>query len=104
MRHKAVQRVVKEVVVRTECDGCHKVESGEDPAGWAYFRSYHSDWGSESDESFESWDVCSFACYLTVVRKVFDDYTHDTPGRKTLSVDDKDWGFLHDMLATEKVS
>jgi hypothetical protein len=104
MKHKAPQRVVKEIVVRTECDHCHKVISGDDPDGWAYFRSYHNDWGYESAESWQDWDVCSYGCYLALVRKIFEDYGGDDVQNPTLSVDDKGWAFLRDMLATEKVS
>lgn len=103
MKRHRDERVVRRVVYQTVCDNCDKIADGEDPEGWYYFRSWHSDWGSESDESLERWDVCSYRCYLAVVRKIFEDYDkmHHNP---TLSIDNKDWAFLNDMLSTEKVS
>lgn len=95
MKHEAAESVIKKVVVRTECDGCGKIE-GPDPYGWLNFSSYHHDWGNDSIDSHDRWDVCSFGCYLTVVRRVFEDYGEQR--RPTLEIDAKDWWFVRDML------
>lgn len=84
----------------TTCDACGKTVDGEPESGWHHFGSYHSDWGNDSIESHEEWDVCSFECYLRIVRRCVEDYgerTHEA----TLVVDYKDFEFIETMLACE---
>lgn len=97
---RTVKMVEQKVVVRVTCDACGKT-SDPNPDGWHHFSSYHGDWGNDSVDSHDDHDACSFACYLSIVRKMFDDYAPaDFDGRgATLEVDGKDWWFLRDMLA-----
>jgi hypothetical protein len=114
---KRTEQVPKEVIYAYKCDHCTKVEEGErtqsgegdQPDGWHSFRSHHDDWGNDSIETFNNHDVCSWACYLAIVRKVFEDYgtppeiggAPRVPRRPypTLEIDGRDWYFVRDMLA-----
>lgn len=69
---------------------------GRDEPGWHHFSSSHGEWGNDSVESFEYHDACSWACYLTIVRRLLDDWPNGPPD--SLDVDDKDPAFLRDML------
>ena len=97
MRHKRDETVTKRVTYRTECDACHKQEEGDAPASWIHFSSSHSEWGNDSIESWDEHDACSFACYLTIVRKLVEDMWSDHP---SLVVDGKSVAFLKGMLAS----
>lgn len=99
------QAITEEVVYAIQCDNCVEradVKPGryvDAPQGWATFSSHHNDWGNDSIESSEQHDVCSWACYLAIVRRVFDDYGEDrVRTHATLVVDGHDWAFLKDML------
>lgn len=97
--------VTQEITTGVRCDACGKTAQmdkfGNPPAIWHHFMSGHSDWGNDSVESVEWWDVCSFACYLTIARKVFDDYGNTDGG--SLDFDDKSGAFVRDMLAHSPV-
>lgn len=97
MKNMREERVMKPVVYQTVCDGCGKTVEGEPPEGWTDFSSHHSDWGNDSVDTHQDYDVCSWACYLTVVRRVFEDYETLWPER-TLEVDGKDWHFIRGLL------
>jgi hypothetical protein len=84
----------QEVTYATRCDVCGKTGDGYEPDGWHNFSSHHSDWGNDSVESWEKWDVCSWACYLVKVRAILDDYGDG----HNLEVDEKDMAFVRDML------
>lgn len=80
MKNYRTELINKRVVFQTVCDACSKVE-GLDPDGWHHFNSYHHDWGNDSIESHEDHDACSWPCYLSIVREVFEGYhagTHST--------------------------
>lgn len=95
------RQVVREVTTAVECDACHRRVDGADPPGWHYFSSSHNDWGNDSIDSHEEYDVCSWECFLKVVREVFDEYSGvlGTNQREaTLEIDHHDWAFIKDML------
>lgn len=94
-QRKRIENVQKEVVYQTVCDACGKVGEGSEPKGWHRFDSHHGDWGNDSIESWDYHDVCSFSCYLEIVRKVVEDYGDGS----TLSVDEKDYEFIRGMLS-----
>jgi hypothetical protein len=95
VRRTRTEMTPKEVTYETQCDHCGKREKGYDPNGWHHFSSHHGDWGSDSVDSWEYFDACSFDCYLALVRKAFEGYGGYRP---TLEVDGKDWHFLQSMI------
>ena len=103
MKNTRTERVVKTVVYQTVCDACGKTAEGEEPDGWANFSSYHHDWGSASEETWEKWDACSFGCYLAIVHRLVDSYGDGLMRHPTLHVDGKDWWFLKGMLTAALV-
>ena len=112
------ESVQKPVTYGFVCDHCGKKAEhldrtypgdGVKPNGWHSFASYHGDWGNDSIESHEDWDVCSWGCYVAIVRKIVKDYGEPPvhgggrvgPPRRispTLTVDGRDWFLLRDML------
>ena len=94
--HTREEQVTKLVTYQTECDGCEKIEKGYRPKGWHQFDSNHGDWGNDSIESYDYFDVCSWGCYLKVVRRELDDYGEVQ--NPTLVIDEKDIFFIRSML------
>lgn len=99
-----VEQVPKEVTYAYRCDNCGRegtdltpTHSGNrDPApGWVSFTSHHDEWGNDSVESHDSHDVCSFHCYVAVVRHLLSEWE----GYPTLEIDDKDRCFMEGMVA-----
>jgi hypothetical protein len=64
-----------------------------DPDGWVELTSYHHERGNDSMDSHECHDVCSFECYVAVMRTLYEQ-NHDYP-----SADGKDLRFLEAPLA-----
>jgi hypothetical protein len=102
------QVTIESAVVRVTCDNCgktHNVTPPErhsfTPEGWVSFDSSHSDWGSDSGESYDTHDACSWKCYRAIVKKLVDDYARHEPAHPTLLVDDRDYSFLRDMVSDE---
>lgn len=93
----------RQVTVAIECDHCNRRVEEADPTGWHHFSSSHTDWGNDSIESVESHDVCSWACYLAIVRDLVNDYDKAKPMYPTLQVDEKDHAFLTDLLTAVPV-
>lgn len=80
MRKTRSEQVPRKVVYETVCDYCKKAAPGEDPDGWHHFSTGHSDWGNDSPESWEHWDVCSGACYMEILDRAVKDYGPKAPG------------------------
>jgi hypothetical protein len=102
MRHNRTELRPYQVTFKTECDadGCGNSAEGYDPNGWYHFDSQHGDLGNDSSESFQSWDACSWACYLNIVNQIWSDYGSENRN-PTLEIDDKDYYFVADMLSKE---
>lgn len=103
-QRRRAQTITEEVTYEFVCDSCGKTarvdpprRSVDTPAGWHSFSSSHSDWGNDSIDSFESYDVCSWGCYLRIVRREVEDY-HVGAGAPSLVVDGRDFRFLTGML------
>ena len=79
--YKKERKEVKEqrqVIVAVVCDNCGKEHKGsEQPDEWHSFSGHHNEWGNDSVDSCEYYQVCSPKCYvekLTEVVKEFDGY------------------------------
>jgi hypothetical protein len=55
---------VKTVIVGYKCDNCGKIHNGDFPDEWHHFSSHHNEWGNDSIDSYEYYDVCSPECYV----------------------------------------
>lgn len=89
----AKKRILESVAYGTKCDQCGTVCNTTDPSGWHGFSKQHSDWGSDSGDSYEYYDVCSVDCYLTKLAGVLNDEDSDT-----LEVDGKNREFVKELL------
>lgn len=72
-KHEIRKHVVTEKVLVSEkryCDECGK----EITDHYWYLRTHHSDWGNDSCESFETFDLCSPDC----LRKKFEEYVYES--------------------------
>ena len=96
------EKVSTEVVYQTKCDSCGKIGQEGDVKGWYGFNSYFSDWGADSIDpydSYEYFDVCSWSCYLKVVKKEYERYNLEEEGEHcTVIIDDKEPEFLRSMI------
>ncbi len=63
------QKVEQEVVVGTKCDICGKKSDEAEPDGWHETYHGHEDWGGDSIDSMEYFDVCSPKCYIKLLNK-----------------------------------
>lgn len=62
---------VKEVTVGHKCDNCGKVVNKVNfPDEWHSFSSQHREWGNDSCDSFEYYEVCSPECYIDKFTKI----------------------------------
>lgn len=73
----ADEMVKKRVVAFYNCDNCKKsVKSEEDIKS---FHGGHQEWGNDSIESYEYFDVCSMKCYLDIIKRELDEYADQYP-------------------------
>lgn len=78
--HPNVRPFRKKVVIGMQCDICGKViHSG---SKYISANTSHSDWGNDSCESFQSWELCSIECASQLMERYKDVYTKGT-NRKT---------------------
>jgi hypothetical protein len=64
--------IIKEVQIGTKCDFCGK-ETDKNPFDWYSFDHHHGDWGNDSVESYEYFDVCSTECFKGQLQKSLND-------------------------------
>lgn len=78
-----------------KCDNCGKVYSNRNfPDEWHNFSSHHNEWGNDSIESYEYYDVCSPECYVEKLIKVVDEMSEIYDGK----VDDMEIQFARRMV------
>lgn len=58
---------LKKVVTGCICDGCKKTVDAKTAKEWFHFSSHHQGWGNNSIDSHESYDACSFYCFIQIV-------------------------------------
>lgn len=68
MRLIQKKTIQQEVAVGIECDVCGKRTSDINDPDFYNFSSHHSDWGSDSEDSYENHDVCSAHCYIDILK------------------------------------
>lgn len=61
---------VKTVTVGHKCDNCGKVHDGQLPDDWHIISSHHNEWGNDSIDSYQCYDVCSPKCYIEKLTEV----------------------------------
>lgn len=86
---------VKSVTVGHKCDNCGKVHNGQFPDEWHHFSSHHNEWGNDSIDSYEYYDVCSPECY---VKKLTEVVEGEMSGRYDGEVDDMEIQFARRMV------
>jgi hypothetical protein len=92
--------VQKETLVGVVCDecGCEELDSEIVENEWEYVVTSHSNWGNDSHESFESFDVCSGKCYLVTLRKFIEANKGDSDYLNAGEVDGKDFKFMMQLV------
>ncbi len=87
------------ITIGYECDICKKkVEGKERPKDWHHFEHHHEQWGNDSGDSYDWFDVCSPKCYFAQLEKSLkemDEYY-------TAKIDDKSPEFVKSLLSTIK--
>jgi len=87
--------VTKKVKVGTKCDICGRESRDPNEYGdWHYADTRHGDWGNDSHESAEYYDVCSPACYLKLMRLA----VLDLGGSRTGELDDVPIAFVKGIV------
>ncbi len=68
--------VNEKVTTGYKCDVCGTEHRSDTlPDGWHHFNQHHSDWGVNSGESYQYFDVCSAECFLVHMEHVIlDEY------------------------------
>lgn len=75
-KYKYIEKIARiETVVGIKCDICKKEITGK------YWRltTHHDDWGNDSIDSYEHFDLCSREC----INKALDDYIKNCEGSDT---------------------
>ena len=68
--HKNIEKIIRtEKVVGVKCDICKKEITGK---FWR-LTTHHNDWGNDSIDSYEHFDLCSREC----INRALDDYIDD---------------------------
>lgn len=74
----------KEITVGIKCDVCGKIHKcSYIPDEWHNISMHHNDWGNDSVDSYESFDVCSPKCYITKLKEC----VKELDGRHSAEVD-----------------
>lgn len=85
------------------CDACGRYQSVDEdryashtfePEGWVSFGSGHNEWGNDSVDSDDRHDVCSFACYVAVMRDIYKRFGE----YESLRADGKDRTFIAALI------
>lgn len=71
--------VEKEVDIGVECDECGKEIRNKETmkkrfGSYPYYEvtTHHSDWGNDSVDSYEYYDLCSLDCLMTHMKRYYD--------------------------------
>lgn len=92
----------QEVTVAYKCDNCGKqVGTNHLPKDWHSFTSYHDEWGNDSVDSLESYDVCSPQCYKSMLSFVVDNRLN---GYRTAKIDGMNIVFAKLLIESFKIS
>ena len=96
MKIKKSESVQIENVVGHTCDVCKKtVMERTLPKEWYSFSSHHDEWGNDSIESYEDFDVCSVRCYMDQLYRC----VGEMEGKEaTAEIDNKSYHFVKTML------
>lgn len=61
----------RRIKIAVICDNCGKEHEGsEQPKDWHSFSAHHDEWGSDTIDSYENFNVCSTKCYIEKLTKV----------------------------------
>lgn len=92
--------IFKEVEIKSEklsiikCDCCKtKLDCEEYPEGWHKISTYHEEWGNDSVDSWEYYDVCSPECYEKQFIECVKGYKH----RNSANIDGFDIAFARKL-------
>lgn len=77
----------QEVTIGYKCDCCGKeIYETQLPREWHNFNSNHDEWGNDSVDSYEYYDVCSPKCYKD---KIIEIVEGEYKNRKFATIDEK---------------
>ncbi len=63
----------KQSIIDCKCDCCGKMAGEPFPKKWFNFSHGHSEWGNDSVDSYEYFDVCSPECFANQLEKSIDE-------------------------------
>lgn len=90
---KEIRAVNQEVIVGCRCDQCGKESATYD--NWVVSSHGHSEWGNDSIDSYETFDLCSPQCYLYQLAASVEHMS----GYSSAQVDDLPIDFIRGLLA-----
>jgi hypothetical protein len=74
-------KVLKEVITGIKCDVCGKTHNCDTiPDEWHNISMHHNEWGNDSVDSWETFDVCSPKCYAVKFKECVKCYEHNYDG------------------------
>jgi hypothetical protein len=90
----------QEVTIGYKCDCCGKeINATQLPNEWHNFNSHHDEWGNDSIDSYEYYDVCSPKCYRDKMIQIVEG---EYKNRKWATIDEKDIQFARLLVETFK--
>lgn len=81
---KKEHTIIKETPVKVICDVCGNEVN---PKNWFRITTSHSDWGNDSIDSYESFDVCSDKCAVMFASKYLKDAYEDEYNTKDIEIE-----------------
>lgn len=72
MKIEKKKMVEQTITVGHKCDFCNK-ETGPNEKDIFGFSSSHQEWDSDSNESFEWHEVCSWSCFIVKLTQLYEE-------------------------------
>lgn len=95
IRDKKEVTEIKEVTIGYKCDVCGNViDTKNFPDEWHMFSSNHNEWGNDSIDSYEYYQVCSPECYVKKFIEIVDSEMED---RYDAKIDEMEIQFARKM-------
>jgi len=97
---KETKLIQDTIPVLVKCDCCgnetaYEYQRINNMLGWHHFSSGHYEWGNDSCDSVETFDVCSSECYWITVKEQLETFSDDE--KDTAYIDNMNWKFAKEL-------
>lgn len=104
LKEKKIVTQEKDVTIGYKCDACGKIHHGNFPNEWHFFSIEHREWGNDSIDSYESFEVCSPQCYINKISDIINGEYSDKFDAKIDSMEIQFARNFIELYPTEKLT